>query len=49
MDYSLLEKFEKDNIVVEKLDTLINWSRANSLWYFQFGRNLNANYSLEKI
>ena len=37
MDYSLLEKFEKDNIVVEKLDTLINWSRANSLWYFQFG------------
>ena len=37
MDYSLLEKFNSDNIVVAKVDTLINWSRANSLWYFQFG------------
>ena len=37
MDLSLLERFEQDNIVVEKLDTLINWSRANSQWYFQFG------------
>ena len=36
MDLSLLERFEQDNIVVEKLDTLINWSRANSQWYFQF-------------
>ena len=34
---SALDKFNKDNIVVEKLDTLINWSRANSQWYFQFG------------
>ena len=37
MDLSLIERFEKDNVVVEKLDTLINWSRANSQWYFQFG------------
>jgi len=37
MDLSLLERFDKDNVVVEKLDTLINWSRANSQWYFQFG------------
>jgi len=36
-DLSALNKFNKDNIVVEKLDTLINWSRANSQWYFQFG------------
>ena len=37
MDATLVERFDHDNIVVEKLDTLINWSRANSLWYFQFG------------
>ena len=37
MDTTLLEKFDKDNIIVEKLDTLINWSRASSAWYFQFG------------
>ena len=37
MDLSLLEKFNKDNVIVEKLDTLVNWSRANSQWYFQFG------------
>ncbi len=37
MDTTLVERFDQDNIVVEKLDTLINWSRANSLWYFQFG------------
>tara|TARA_Y100001960_G_scaffold107092_1_gene115078 strand:+ start:907 stop:1410 length:504 start_codon:yes stop_codon:yes gene_type:complete len=36
-ELSALNKFNKDNIVVEKLDTLINWSRANSQWYFQFG------------
>ena len=37
MDLSILERFDQDNIVVEKLDTLLNWSRANSQWYFQFG------------
>jgi NADH-quinone oxidoreductase B subunit len=36
-ELSALNKFNKDNIVVEKLDTLINWSRSNSQWYFQFG------------
>ena len=36
-EISALNKFNKDNIVVEKLDTLINWSRSNSQWYFQFG------------
>ena len=37
MNTTLLEKFDKDNIIVEKLDNLINWSRASSAWYFQFG------------
>ena len=36
-ELSALNKFNKDNIVVEKLDTLINRSRSNSQWYFQFG------------
>ena len=36
-ELSALNKFNKDNIVVEELDTLINWSRSNSQWYFQFG------------
>jgi len=36
-ELSALNKFNKDNIIVEKLDTLINWSRSNSQWYFQFG------------
>ena len=34
---TLLEKFHEDNFVVEKLDNLINWARAGSPWYFQFG------------
>ena len=36
-DLSIVDKFNKDNIIVEKLDNLINWSRANSPWFFQFG------------
>ena len=37
MDPTLLGQFNQDNIVVEKIDNLINWGRSNSLWYFQFG------------
>ncbi|MCK4578562.1 MAG: NADH-quinone oxidoreductase subunit B [Candidatus Marinimicrobia bacterium] len=37
MDLSLDHRFEKDNILVGKLDDLINWARSNSQWYFQFG------------
>ena len=37
MEYTLLNKFDQDNIVVEKLDNLINWARTGSQWYFQFG------------
>ena len=36
-EITLREKFDKDNFVVEKLDNLINWARAGSPWYFQFG------------
>ena len=36
-DLTLREKFDRDNFVVEKLDNLINWARAGSPWYFQFG------------
>jgi len=37
MPQTLLERFEKDNVIVEKLDNLVNWARAGSQWYFQFG------------
>jgi len=37
MDVSIVEKFNKDNIVVEKLENLINWGRSSSPWFFQFG------------
>ena len=37
MDPTLLGQFNQDNILVEKLDNLINWGRSNSLWFFQFG------------
>ena len=36
-EFTLLEKFKEDNVVVAKFDDLINWSRAGSPWYFQFG------------
>ena len=37
MQATLLEKFNQDHIIVGKVDELINWARANSQWYFQFG------------
>ena len=33
----LLEHKFEDNIIVEKLDKLISWSRSTSPWFFQFG------------
>ena len=32
----LTNKFQ-DNIIVEKLDKLLSWSRSTSPWFFQFG------------
>ena len=37
MDISIVNKFEQDNVVVEKLEKLVNWARSGSPWYFQFG------------
>ncbi|MBC8196806.1 MAG: NADH-quinone oxidoreductase subunit B [Candidatus Marinimicrobia bacterium] len=37
MDLSVIEKFNKDNVVVEKLENLVNWARSGSPWFFQFG------------
>ena len=37
MEKTLLERFQEDNVVVEKLDNIINWARAGSPWFFQFG------------
>ena len=33
----LLENKFTDNIIVEKLDKLLSWSRSTSPWFFQFG------------
>ena len=33
----LFEKKFDDNIIVEKLDKLLSWSRSTSPWFFQFG------------
>ena len=37
MGFSLVHRFEQDNVIVEKIDNLINWARSNSPWFFQFG------------
>ena len=37
MDLSIVDRFEQDNVVVEKLETLVNWARSGSPWFFQFG------------
>ncbi len=37
MAVSLVNRFDQDNIIVEQIDNLLNWARAGSPWYFQFG------------
>ena len=37
MDLSIVDRLEQDNVVVEKLEKLVNWARSGSPWYFQFG------------
>ena len=37
MNLSIVNRFEQDNVVVEKLEKLVNWARSGSPWYFQFG------------
>ncbi|UCH61744.1 MAG: NADH-quinone oxidoreductase subunit B [Fidelibacterota bacterium] len=37
MDFSLVNRYDQDNVVVGKLDQLINWARSGSPWFFQFG------------
>ncbi len=37
MDFSLVNRYDRDNVVVGKLDQLINWARSGSPWFFQFG------------
>ena len=37
MDMSLVNSFDRDNILVARVDDFLNWARASSTWYFQFG------------
>lgn len=37
MELSLANRFDQDNVLVGKLDRLINWARSGSPWFFQFG------------
>ncbi|MFC1619006.1 NADH-quinone oxidoreductase subunit B [Candidatus Neomarinimicrobiota bacterium] len=37
MDFSLVNRFSHDSMIIGKVDDLVNWARANSQWYFQFG------------
>ena len=37
MDFSLANRYDPDNVLVGKLDQLINWARSGSPWFFQFG------------
>ncbi len=37
MDASLVHRFDPDNVLVGQIDQLVNWARAGSQWYFQFG------------
>ena len=37
MDFSLANRYDPDNVLVGKLDQLINWARSSSPWFFQFG------------
>lgn len=33
----LTNKFHEENVIVAKLEKLLNWSRSTSPWFFQFG------------